>query len=132
MKVTDIPWHSLLVSRKSHYHVKGMPIELFKTCWHGLLLIIKKFITCEGCYGLVFLFHICLLMVFQGFSLNVPFYLLKILRKMSKFYQRPNPNPESSLFHHGLIHILVNFHLVSTGRHLERFSGKEWIPTPAN
>ena len=34
---------------------------------------------------------------------------------MSKFYQRSNPNPESSLFHHGLIRMLVDFHLVSTG-----------------
>ena len=72
----------MLVSRKLHYHVKGILIELFKTCWHGLLLIIKKFFTCEGSYMLVFLFHIHLLMVFQGFSLNLPFYFLKSLQKM--------------------------------------------------
>jgi hypothetical protein len=115
MKIDGIPWHSLLVSKKSHYNVKGMPIQLFKTRWHGLLLVIKQFITCEGRYGLVLLFHIRLLMIFQGFKLNLPFYFLKSLRKMSKFYQRQNPNPKSSLFHHGLIHILVNFQLVNTG-----------------
>jgi hypothetical protein len=91
-----------------------MPIQLFKTRWHGLLLVIKQFITCEGRYGLVFLFHIRLLMIFLGFKLNFPFYLLKSLRKMSKFYQRQNPNPESSMFHHGLIHILVNAQLLNT------------------
>jgi hypothetical protein len=98
----------LLVSKKSCYNVKGMPIQLFKTRWHGLLLVIKQFITCEGRYGLVLLFHIQFLMIFQGFKLNLPLYLLKILQKMDKLYQRPNPNPESILFHHGLIHILVN------------------------
>jgi hypothetical protein len=55
-----------VVSRKSHYNVKGTPIQLFKTCWHGLLLVIKQFVTCEGRYGLVFLFHIWLLMIFLG------------------------------------------------------------------
>jgi hypothetical protein len=40
---------------------------------------------------------------------------------MSKFYQRPNPNPDSSLFHHGLIRILVNFHLVSIGDTWKKF-----------
>jgi hypothetical protein len=58
LKIEGIPWHSLLVSKISCYNVKGMPIQLFKTRWHGLLLVIKQFVTCEGCYGLVFLFHI--------------------------------------------------------------------------
>jgi hypothetical protein len=98
LKIEGIPWNLLLVSRKSRYNVKGTPIQLFKTRWHGLLLIIKQFVTCEGRYGLVFLFHIRLLMVFLGFKLNLPFYLLKSLQKMSRFYQRQNPNSESSLF----------------------------------
>ena len=58
MKIDGIPWHSLLVFKRSHYNVKGIPIQLFKTRWHGLLLVIKQFITCEGRYGLVLLFHI--------------------------------------------------------------------------
>jgi hypothetical protein len=34
---------------------------------------------------------------------------------MSKFYQQPSPNPDTILFHHDLIRILVKFHLVSAG-----------------
>jgi hypothetical protein len=97
------------------YNVRGTPIQLFKTRWHGLLLVIKQFVTCEGSYGLVFLFHIRLLMIFLGFKLNFPFYLLKSLQKMSKFYQRKNPNLESSLLHHGLILIVVNAQLLKIG-----------------
>jgi hypothetical protein len=115
LKIKGIPWHLLMISRKSRYDVKGTPINLFKPRWHGLLLIIKQFITCEGRYGLVFLFHVHLLMVFLGFKLNMPFYLLKILQKMSRFYQRQNPNSESSLFHHGLIRVLVVSHLSKVG-----------------
>jgi len=37
------------------------------------------------------------------------------MQKMLKFYQQPSPNPETNFFHHGLIHILVEFHLVNTG-----------------
>jgi hypothetical protein len=81
LKIEGIPWHILMISKKSHYNVKGTPIHLFKTRWHGLLLIIKQFVTCEGCYGLVFLFHVRLLMVFLGFKLNLPFYLLKIYKR---------------------------------------------------
>jgi hypothetical protein len=40
---------------------------------------------------------------------------------MSKFYQWPSQNPETSLFHHGLIRTLVEFHLTSTGDNWEIF-----------
>jgi hypothetical protein len=121
MKVKNIPWRSLLAYKKSQYHIKGIPLELFHTRWHGLLLIIKQFITCEGRYGLIFYFHIRLLMVFLGFRLDFPFYLHRSLQKMSKFYQRPNQNPETSLFHHGLIRTLVECHLASVGDNWENF-----------
>jgi hypothetical protein len=48
LKIEGIPWHLLMISRKSRYDVKGTPIHLFKPRWHGLLLIIKQFVTCEG------------------------------------------------------------------------------------
>jgi hypothetical protein len=48
LKIEGIPWHLLMISKKSRYDVKGTPINLFKPRWHGLLLIIKQFVTCEG------------------------------------------------------------------------------------
>jgi hypothetical protein len=54
--------------------------------------MLKKFITSEGRYGLVFLYHVHLLMVFIGFKLNVPFYLHMSMQKMAKFYQRKKLN----------------------------------------
>jgi hypothetical protein len=60
-------------------------------------------------------------MTFHGFHLNLPFYLHRSVQKMTKFYQRPSQNHETSLFHHGLIRTLVEFHLTSTGENWESF-----------
>jgi hypothetical protein len=60
-------------------------------------------------------------MVFLGFGLDRPFYLHRILQNISKFYQCPNQNPETSLFHRGLICTLVEFHLASVGYNWENF-----------
>jgi hypothetical protein len=120
-RIENIPWWSLLISKQMKYHVKGMPLDLFHPRWCNLLLIIKQFITCEGRYGLIFYFHIRLLMVFLGFHLDFPFYFLRILQKMARFYQCPNSNPQASLFHHGFIRTLVEHHLVSIGDTWEDF-----------
>ena len=72
-KIDGISWHSLLVSKRSRYNVKGMPIQLFKTHRYGLLLVIKQFITCEGRYGLELLFHIRLLMIFPRVQVEFTF-----------------------------------------------------------
>ena len=87
---------------------KGIPVSLLKVRWHGLLSVLKQFITCEGRYGLVFLYHVQLLMHFIGFHLNVSFYLLRSLYKMSKRYKKKSL--DSSLFHHGLIKMMLVHH----------------------
>jgi hypothetical protein len=130
LKFEGIPWHLLMASKRSCYNVKGTPIVLFKPRWHGLLLILKQFVTCEGRYGLVFLYHVRLLMVFLGFGLNMPFYLLKSLQKMAKFYQRKNLNAQSSLFHHGLIRILVISQLSKVGDNWQDFVDRNGFAPP--
>jgi hypothetical protein len=120
-KLEGVPWSLFMVSRNSTCFPKGTPITLLKPRWHDLLLILKQFITCEGRYGLVFLYHIRLLMLFLGFKLNMPFYLLMSLHKMSKRYKKQSLNPLSSLFHHGLIRILLLSHLSQIGDTWENF-----------
>jgi hypothetical protein len=110
-KLDEVPWSLFVTSRKIGCCDKGILVSLLKVRWHGLLVVLKKIITCEGCYGLVFLYHVRLLMHFIGFSLNVSFYLLRNLYKMSKIYKKQNL--DSSLFHHGLIKLLL-VHLLKT------------------
>jgi hypothetical protein len=108
-KFDEVSWPLMFVSRKVVSYDKGMPISTLKPWWHDLLVIMKQFVTCEGRYGLVFLYHLWLLMNFMGYPLNMPHYLLRSLYKMSKRFKREKV--DSSLFHHGLIKLIIVHHL---------------------
>ena len=84
--------------------------------------IIRQYITCEGRYSLVLAFHIRLLMVFEGKALNLPYFLLRSLTKMSRAYQRTSN--VQSLFHHGLIYMILEHELVKYHISWERFLSK--------
>jgi hypothetical protein len=83
-KVDEVSWPLLFTSRKIVSCDRGMPVATLKPRWHNLLTIVKQFVTCEGRYGLVFLYHLRLLMNFIDYPLNMPHYLLRSLYKMSK------------------------------------------------
>jgi hypothetical protein len=104
-RVKDVPWTLLFRSRNVKSCGRGLPAKMLKPRWYDLLMILKQFITCEGRYGFVFLFHLRLLMVFMGFELNMPYYLHRSIFKMVKRYKRNQA--DTSLFHVGLIKILV-------------------------
>jgi hypothetical protein len=108
-KVNDVPWTLLFRSRTVRSCNRGLPANMLKPRWHNLLMILKQFVTCEGRYGFVFLFHLRLLMVFMGFELSLPHYLHRSLFKMAKKYKRSQA--DTSLFHVGLIKILVVYEL---------------------
>jgi hypothetical protein len=108
-KVNDVPWTLLFHSRTVRSCNRGLPASMLKPRWHNLLMILKQFITCEGRYGFVFLFHLRLLMVFMGFELSLPHYLHRSLFKMAKKYKKCQA--DTSLFHVGLIKILVVYKL---------------------
>jgi hypothetical protein len=109
LKVEEVPWPLLFVSRKVTSCDRGMPISMLKPQWHDLFIIIKQFVTYEGRFGLVFLYHLHLLMNFMGYPLNMPFYFHHSLYKMSKRFKREKA--DSSLFHHGLIRLIIVHYL---------------------
>jgi hypothetical protein len=87
---------------------KGIPHSWVKKEWHTTLLIIHRYITCEGRFSLVYLYHIRLLIHINGdYPLNLPYFLLKSLSKMSKRVQSHPATAKGSLFHQGLIKTLV-------------------------
>jgi hypothetical protein len=112
-KVEDVPWTLLFQSCKVISYDKGLSVTMLKHRWHDLLMIIKQFITCGGRYGFFLLHHLHLLMVFMGYQLNMPYYLHISLFKMSKKYKRNQA--DSSLFHYGLVKIIVVHHLSLRG-----------------
>jgi hypothetical protein len=108
-KVEEVSWPLLFFSWKVTSCDRGMPISTLKPRWHDLLMVVKQFMTCEGRYGLVFLYHLRLLMNFMGYPLKMPFYFQCSLYKMAKRFKREKA--DSSLFHHGLIRLIVVHHL---------------------
>lgn len=109
-KVDEVSWLLLFTSRKI---VRAMPVNTLKPKWHNLLAIVKQFVTCECRYGLVFLYHLQLLMNFIDYPLNMPHYLLRSLYKMSKRFKCEKD--DSSLFHHCLIKVLIVHRLSLSG-----------------
>jgi len=108
-KVEEVPWPLLFVSQKVTSCDRGMSIFMLKPRWHDLLMVVKQFVTCEGRYGLIFLYHLRLLMNFIGYPLNMHFYFQRSLYKMSNRFKREKD--DSNLFHHGLIRLLIVHHL---------------------
>jgi hypothetical protein len=101
---------------------KGAPQSVLKPNWRNFLFIIHKFISCEGRYGLVFLYHIRTILHFKvGKEINLPFYLWSSLKKMAQGIQRNPRNIQRSLYHHGFIRIIVEEELKKTNDSWEQF-----------
>lgn len=108
----------------------GMIISMFRKCipsttlknkWRNMLLILKKFITCEGRFGTLYVYHIRLMMNFLDNEINIPFFLLNNLKKMASNIQKRLQFLDTTLHHHGLIKILFEFHLKKIGDSWEEF-----------
>jgi hypothetical protein len=108
-KVDNVPWTLLFQSRIVNSCDRDFPAKMLKPRWYDLLMIIKQFVTCEGRYGFIFLFHLRLLMAFMGFELSMPHYLHRSLFKMAKRYKRSQD--DTNLFHLGLIKMILVYEL---------------------
>jgi hypothetical protein len=80
--------------------------------WMEGLLILKRFITCEGRYYIVFLFHLRFFLHLSGIKrLNLPYYLLHDLKNMAMRVQENPKTPPHGIFHQGLIKFLFKANL---------------------
>lgn len=61
---------------------RGIPVTALDEKWTSLLLLIQKFITCEGRFGSMYMYHTWLLMNFlENQTINLPYFLLNSLKK---------------------------------------------------
>ena len=87
-----------------------------------MLLISHKFITCEGIFGTMYVYHIRWLMNFlENGEINIPFFLLNSLRRMASNVQKRIQSIETTMHHHGLVKISIEFHLKIIGDNWEDF-----------
>jgi hypothetical protein len=89
----------------SKYMSRSQLVEQFDR----LLKIIQRYFTCEGRSNTLYHYHIRLLLHFTGkVEMNIPYYLLRSISKMSDRVQAKSKDVDSSLFHFGLIKMLVS------------------------
>jgi len=111
---------------------KGIRVHALKEEWATLLLIIQKFITCEGCFGAMYMYHTRLLMNFlENQTLNLPYFLLLSLKKMCTTVQKNIEHIEPHLYHHGLVRILIEDQLKKNKDTWERFLVRNYFQEPS-
>ena len=102
-------------SRKACNWVNGVARSWLKSPWDELAYLVQKYVTCEGQFNLVFLYHISILQhLNQEKLMDMPYYLLHSLKKMSMQVKK-NKNKEMSMYHHDFIKMLVEHELNRRG-----------------
>lgn len=88
---------------------KGIETKCLKKEYLPWLNAVKLYITCDGRYDHMYRYQIWFLMHLAGdVKINLPYFLLQSLTKMSKKIQKFPSLAESSLLHQSLITMLVN------------------------
>jgi hypothetical protein len=101
---------------------KAVPRSYIKENYAMLLTCIQKYLTCEGRYNKVYSYHFKLLLHFTGkVSIDIPFYLFRSISKMCDKIQLKKDGCETSLFHHGLVKLLVLDSLQKIGKDWDSF-----------
>ena len=95
--------------------------KYFKKEWRPVLDVIHRYVTCEGRLSSAYIYHLWLMAVFIGFPLNLPHYLVKSMIKMSSAIKKGLKNISHSLFHHGLVRILIEKELSKNNRSWDDF-----------
>jgi hypothetical protein len=101
---------------------KGVPRSHMLEYFDKMLRVIQRYFTCEGRFNMVYQYHIILLLHFTGKeSMNLPFYLFRSIGKMSDRVQAKSKQVDTSVFHSGLIKMLVLEELKKTNTDWEVF-----------
>lgn len=87
----------------------GVRISWLINKWANVAFFIQEYVTCEGRYSFVYLYHIQLLLhLKEGDLINFPYFLWKGLSKMATAIRRRPKNENNRQYHHGLIKLFVS------------------------
>jgi hypothetical protein len=87
---------------------RDIPTSYLEKKWQILLKTIQVYITCEGRYDRVMLYHFKLMDHFTNkVPLNFPYYFHRSLIKMSHKVQDEPNKIQKTLFHFGLINMII-------------------------
>jgi hypothetical protein len=105
----DVEFRSYLKpEHKSLIWKKDISMYFLEDKWQNLLKSILVYITCEGRYCRVMIYHFKLMNHFTGRTpLNFLYYLYRSLKKMAYQVQEKPSKVKGGPFHHGLITLMV-------------------------
>ena len=100
----------------------GIPAKHLQEKWGMAMIAIQQYITCEGRYKHLYRFHLRFLLHLTGEKeMNLPFYLIKDLTKISAKIQKNPLAMDSSLAHHSLITMIVFDQIIRSGVSIRSF-----------
>ena len=101
---------------------KAIPRSYIKDTYASLLFNIQRYFTCEGRYHKVYSYHFKILLHFTSMiSLDFPFFLFRSIAQMVDKVQMKSQGCETSLFHHGLVKLIVLHELKRINREWSSF-----------
>jgi hypothetical protein len=88
---------------------KGVPRNQLIEQFDKILMIIQRYFTCEGRFNTLYQYHIRLLLHFTGkIEMNIPYYFLRSIGKMSDRIQSKSKDVDTNIFHSRLIRMLFS------------------------
>ena len=101
---------------------KSVPSTWLEERWQQLLKAILVYITCEGRYNRVMIYHFKLMNHFTGrIPLNLPFYLHKSLTNMAHQVKAEPTKIAGRLSNHSLIQLIVQELFLENIQHSARY-----------
>lgn len=86
----------------------GIPAKYLKDDWHRMMIAICEYITYEGRYVHMYRLHMRFLLHLTGQqAMNLPYFLIKDLTKVSRKIKKKPSKMENNLSHNSLITMLV-------------------------
>ena len=108
-----------------------MALDTFPRPWNQVVTFLKRYITCDERYKVVYIYNFVILSHLRHHRLkNMPFYLSQTLQNVAH-YAKKYRHPLSSLLNHGLIKLLVQTRLAQNNLTWETFVGVAVHQAPA-
>ena len=108
------------------------PFRFLRSEYAPIMRLIMRYFTCEGRFTQVYSYHIRLLMHFTRVRMmNIPIFLFQNIRRMVSKLQKKTPaQQDRSLYHYGLIQLIVSYQLTQQGISWEEFISREFFTVP--
>lgn len=108
------------------------PSRFLRSEYAPIMRLIMRYFTCEGRFTQVYSYHIRLLMHFTRVRMmNIPIFLFQNIRRMVPKLQKKTPaQQDRSLYHYGLIQLIVSYQLTQQGISWEEFISREFFTVP--